>query len=58
MSALSEAQLLCFRTFGYLLLPQLLNVNDLSVLGDELDHGLAIQFPEIPSMVAVDTGPV
>jgi len=48
MSALSEAQLLCFRTFGYLLLPQLLNVNDLSVLGDELDHGLAIQFPEIP----------
>ena len=48
MSALSEAQLLCFRTFGYLLLPQLLNVNDLRVLGDELDYGLTIQFPETP----------
>ena len=48
MVALSEDQLLYFRTFGYLLLPQLLNVNDLSILGDELDHGLSIQFPETP----------
>lgn len=45
---LDEAQILFFRTFGYIVLRQYLNTEDLDTMGRELDEGLAAQFPHKP----------
>jgi hypothetical protein len=47
-AVLTDSQLHFFKTFGYLVLRQLLTQGDLETIADELDAGLAAQFPHKP----------
>ncbi|NKB69388.1 MAG: hypothetical protein GKR89_20140 [Candidatus Latescibacteria bacterium] len=48
MKRLDEGQVDFFRTFGYIVLREFLQAEDLTIMARELDEGLEVQFPDQP----------